>query len=100
MYAAANVRGDAMALRLAPWTRDEVIEYLLSVHRDRCAAVMARLRSQDDCVDAAGLPDLWRPVLDRLRATIRSPMRGPPSSAMSPATLSIAIFCSEPAARV
>lgn len=65
VYAAANARGEGAALRLAPWGRDEVIEYLLAVHKDRCAAVMARLRPQDDAL-CAGLPDLWRPVLDQL----------------------------------
>jgi uncharacterized protein YjbI with pentapeptide repeats len=63
--AATNAHAEGVALQLAPWTRDEVIEYLLAVHRDRCAAVMARLRPQDDAL-CAGLPDLWRPVLDQL----------------------------------
>ena len=65
VYAATNARSDAVALQLAPWGRDEVIEYLLAVHRDRCAHIMARLRPEDDAL-CAGLPDLWRAVLDQL----------------------------------
>ena len=30
---------------LASWSRDDVIEYLLSAHWDRCASVMTRLKS-------------------------------------------------------
>ena len=37
---------------LAPWDQDDLIEYLLATHRDRCASVMARLKASDD----RGLP--------------------------------------------
>ena len=51
--------------RLAAWTRDEIIEYLLAAHKKRCAAVMARVHEDDyDLLD--GAPELWRIVLDRL----------------------------------
>src|SRR5262245_35485796 len=33
------------AYQLAPWREDECIEYLLAVHKERCASVMARLKS-------------------------------------------------------
>src|SRR5262245_35640691 len=33
--------------RLAPWTDDDRIEYLLSAHRPRCASVVKRLRASD-----------------------------------------------------
>src|SRR4051794_18432298 len=49
--------------RLAPWNRDELIEYLLAVHRSECAGVMARVESRDQAL-LGGLPELWRPVLD------------------------------------
>lgn len=50
---------------LAPWDNDDAIEYLLAVHKDRCASVMARLRREGDAL-CRGLPELWRVVLDRL----------------------------------
>jgi uncharacterized protein YjbI with pentapeptide repeats len=52
---------------LAPWNRDDLIEYLLTVHRPRCASVMARVCG-DDRLLLGGLPELWRIVLDRLAA--------------------------------
>jgi uncharacterized protein YjbI with pentapeptide repeats/energy-coupling factor transporter ATP-binding protein EcfA2 len=53
--------------RLAAWTRDDLIEYLLAEHRSRCQAVMARIQPRDVAL-LGGLPALWRPVLDRLAA--------------------------------
>ena len=50
---------------LLPWERDDLIEYLLYVHRPRCAAVMARVRAEDRFL-LGGLPELWRIALDRL----------------------------------
>ncbi|HEY3968104.1 MAG TPA: hypothetical protein VGM05_26310 [Planctomycetaceae bacterium] len=35
-------RRNETVLQLAPWTDDELIEYLLGVHRDRCQSVMHR----------------------------------------------------------
>ena len=51
--------------QLAPWTPDDLIEYLLAVHRPRCAAVMARVQPGDHGL-LGGAPELWRAVLDRL----------------------------------
>jgi uncharacterized protein YjbI with pentapeptide repeats len=51
--------------RLTPWTQDDLVEYLLAVHRPRCASVMARVRAADHLL-LDGLPELWRIVLDRL----------------------------------
>jgi uncharacterized protein YjbI with pentapeptide repeats len=51
--------------RLAPWTEDDRIEYLLAVHKPRCAAVMARVRPADRRL-LGGVPELWQIVLDRL----------------------------------
>ena len=53
-------------LQLAPWGTDEWIEYLLAEHPNRCASVMRRLNDAVDRSLAAGLPELWRLVLDRM----------------------------------
>jgi uncharacterized protein YjbI with pentapeptide repeats len=53
------------AYHLARWGDDDVIEYLLAVHRDRCASVTARLRREDRAL-CGGLPELWGAVLDCL----------------------------------
>jgi uncharacterized protein YjbI with pentapeptide repeats len=50
---------------LVPWTRDDLIEYLLSCYKDRCAAVLGRVRPTDDEL-LQGLPDLWQIVLEQL----------------------------------
>jgi uncharacterized protein YjbI with pentapeptide repeats len=50
--------------RLASWNDDDLIEYLLAVHKPRCASVMARV--QDDRFLLGGVPELWRVALDHL----------------------------------
>lgn len=53
--------------QLAPWSRDDLIEYLLAAHRPLCASVMARVQPKDiPLLD--GSPELWRVVLDQLAA--------------------------------
>src|SRR5262249_45350213 len=52
---------------LTTWDQDDLIEYLLSVHRPRCAAVMARVCA-DDHLLLDGLAELWTIALDRLAA--------------------------------
>jgi uncharacterized protein YjbI with pentapeptide repeats len=52
---------------LEPWGRDELIEYLLAVHKDRCASVMARI-SDEDQERFGGIPDVWTVILDQLAA--------------------------------
>jgi uncharacterized protein YjbI with pentapeptide repeats/energy-coupling factor transporter ATP-binding protein EcfA2 len=53
--------------RLAPWNRDDVIEYTLARHRDRCASIMKRIRW--DCADSKhGIPELWALLIDQLAA--------------------------------
>ncbi len=52
-------------LTLAPWGRDEWIEYLLAGDRSRCASVMTRLAAcgrEGDLLD--GIPELWAIALD------------------------------------
>jgi uncharacterized protein YjbI with pentapeptide repeats len=53
------------SFHLAPWTDDDLIEYLLSLHQDRCVSVMARLVPEDRPL-FAGVPDLWALILDTL----------------------------------
>ena len=63
-------------LKLAPWGRDEWIEYLLAGDRDHCASVMARLARQEPEQDLLeGIPELWQIVLDRMAAD--EAIRGP-----------------------
>jgi uncharacterized protein YjbI with pentapeptide repeats len=53
---------------MARWDRDDLIEYLLAVHRQHCASVMDRLRTTADRQLLAGIPELWRIVLDQMAA--------------------------------
>jgi uncharacterized protein YjbI with pentapeptide repeats len=65
---AASSPGDeprAVSYRLAPWGEDDLIEYLLAVHRGRSASVMARVRKADHA-RLRGVPELWQIVLDQL----------------------------------
>jgi hypothetical protein len=52
-------------LELAPWDRDELIEYLLAEHPKECASVVARL-SPDREAGLRGVPELWRIALDQM----------------------------------
>lgn len=63
-----GVKNAPALYQLAPWTDDELIEYLLRVHRDRCASVMRRCGSRDDKEFLRGNPELWRRALDALAA--------------------------------
>ena len=51
---------------LASWSQDDVIEYLLSAHWNRCASVMTRLKASDDRGFLMGIPELWTIVLDQM----------------------------------
>jgi uncharacterized protein YjbI with pentapeptide repeats/energy-coupling factor transporter ATP-binding protein EcfA2 len=51
---------------LASWSQDDVIEYLLSAHWDRCASVMTRLKASNDRGFLKGIPELWAAVLDQM----------------------------------
>lgn len=53
---------------LAPWCRDDLIEYLLSTHPDRCASVMARVTSDDNEVLLEGKPELYCIVAEQMAA--------------------------------
>lgn len=79
---------DGLTVHLAPWTRDELIEFLLAECPDRCESVMRRVRNWE--CNAALLPIFWSTVLrtlasddsvrdvrgalqHHLRATVRTP---------------------------
>jgi uncharacterized protein YjbI with pentapeptide repeats len=55
-------------LVLAPWTEDDLLEYLLAVRRDRAAAALGCIRADPECDALGGNPALWREILDRLIA--------------------------------
>ncbi len=52
--------------RLGSWSNDDLIEYLLSAHRDRCGSVMARLKASGDGGFLKGIPELCAVVLDEM----------------------------------
>jgi uncharacterized protein YjbI with pentapeptide repeats/energy-coupling factor transporter ATP-binding protein EcfA2 len=56
----------ARTYQLAPWGQDDVIEFLQSVHRAKCASVMNRLRHSGDLGFLEGIPELWTAVLDQM----------------------------------
>src|SRR5438477_9587261 len=49
---------------LAPWSDDDMMEYLLVAHRDRCTSVLSRLHADADRHALEGVPELCRIVLD------------------------------------
>jgi uncharacterized protein YjbI with pentapeptide repeats len=51
--------------RLANWAKDDLIEYLLHAHPQRCASVVARIGPADLAL-LQGIPDLWQIVLEQL----------------------------------
>jgi uncharacterized protein YjbI with pentapeptide repeats len=58
---------DALIIyEMAPWTDDELIEYMLAMHRERCPAVMAKCKASAGKDLLSGNPELWRGVLDLL----------------------------------
>lgn len=53
---------------LAPWTQDDVLEYLLARHPGQCASVLRRVRAAADRHLPDGNPDLWTSILDEMAA--------------------------------
>jgi hypothetical protein len=53
-------------LTLTPWTDDDLIEYLLAVHRPKCQAVMFKVKSYAQHFSLDGSPQLWSAVLDTM----------------------------------
>ena len=56
------------AFRLAPWSNDDLIEYLLAKHREQCASVMARVNAAEGAKLLGGNPELWSVALDEFAA--------------------------------
>jgi uncharacterized protein YjbI with pentapeptide repeats len=56
-----------VGLEMARWGPDDVIEYLLSTRRERCASVMDRIKGSPGH-ELSGLPELWAVVLDEMAA--------------------------------
>lgn len=52
--------------RIAPWSDDERIEYLLARHRAACGSVLARCRGALAWLDLQGHAALWSACLDEL----------------------------------
>jgi len=52
--------------RLAPWTTDDLIEYLQCKHKQACASVVDRVRAAPDRDLPVGNPELWVEILDRM----------------------------------
>jgi len=58
-------------MRIAPWGRDDFIEYLLAMHPSQCASVMERLKhSHANMLFASGSPAVWRMILDRMASDV------------------------------
>jgi uncharacterized protein YjbI with pentapeptide repeats/energy-coupling factor transporter ATP-binding protein EcfA2 len=55
-----------LSYQLTSWNQDDLIEYLLVVHADRCAPVMGRLQAAGDSSFIQGIPELWAMVLDQM----------------------------------
>ncbi|MEM8668039.1 MAG: pentapeptide repeat-containing protein [Planctomycetota bacterium] len=50
--------------KLATWTNDDFIEYLLAVHPDHVKSVYSRVANASDRSCAGGIPDIWKSILD------------------------------------
>ena len=55
-----------VVLRLAPWTDDDLIEYLLATFPSKCAGVMSCVTDAPDKALIQGNPAVWRLTLDTL----------------------------------
>lgn len=60
--------GVVAIMRMAPWTRDDVIEYVLSQARASATSVMKRVLGSEGVDRLEGSPELWRTVLDEMIA--------------------------------
>jgi len=70
----------AESLYLAPWSDDDLIEYLLAVHPDQCGSVMGRVSVAEHRRRLLGIPQLWRIALDEMAwdpsvTDLREPLR-------------------------
>jgi uncharacterized protein YjbI with pentapeptide repeats/energy-coupling factor transporter ATP-binding protein EcfA2 len=54
------------AFEMARWTDDDLIEYLLTRRKDRCASVMGRLKDESSRAGLGGAAELWAVVLEEM----------------------------------
>src|SRR5579884_745843 len=64
----ATAKALFLTLEMAPWTDDDLIEYMLAVHPGRCRAVLPRVLADPTRAGLNGSPTLWRAVLDQMAA--------------------------------
>ncbi len=57
-----------LSYQLASWTDDDLIEYLLSSHPDRCASVAARFMADGNKHSLLGNPELYTMIADQMAA--------------------------------
>lgn len=74
------LRRSELKCELVPWCEDDLIEYLLAMHPDRCSVVMARFMEDRNRALLSGQPELCRLVaeewaasdpIDDIRAALR-----------------------------
>jgi uncharacterized protein YjbI with pentapeptide repeats len=58
--------GNRRTYRLAPWTTDDLIEYLLAHHKEHCVSVLNRLKASSDRGMVLGNPELWGIILSQM----------------------------------
>ena len=66
VFTATKYTGDAIRMELAPWGRDEWIEYMLARWRGRCSSVMGRVLNDSFADRLDGNAQLWAAVLDEM----------------------------------
>lgn len=57
---------------LAPWTKDDVIEYISARHREKSASIMTRIR-WDSPDNRHGIPEIWLATVDELASDASIP---------------------------
>lgn len=63
---ASPMAGASASRRLASWSDDELLEYVLAVYPDKCAPIMSRIRAIPERRRLHGSPQVWQLVLDEL----------------------------------
>lgn len=60
------IRGVVAGFRLAPWTLDDVIEYVLAVYPAKAKSILDRVRVAEDAPILAGNAQLWVRVIQEM----------------------------------
>lgn len=53
-------------VNIAPWTSDDVVEYMLATHPKACQSVLERIAKDPDALLLQGNPELWVVVLEEM----------------------------------